>query len=96
MVAHVRVDAGREIVIHGPDLVHGDTSAFQYGDGAIKKPLGVRRSGRPLQRAVEDHRSQATEVKRALLAQLGLVPIKHLQPPVARLRQAGGEPGETQ
>ena len=69
VLAHVGVDAGREVVVDGADLVDGDARGLQDGDRAIEEALRVRGRWRRLQGAVDDQGGQVAEVPWAVFAQ---------------------------
>lgn len=62
MLGHVRVHAGRELVVHGADLVDGDAVGAHDRGTDLQEPVGVGHLGGPLERAVDEGGRQAGEV----------------------------------
>ena len=61
VLGHVRIDAGRDVVVHRPDLVDRDAFLLHQADTAVDQPLSVAHFGRPLQGAVDEQGTQTAE-----------------------------------
>src|SRR5438874_302761 len=72
VLAHIRIDARREIVIDCPEAVDGDAVGLHDRGREVHQALRVRHGRRRLQRAVDVERAQSGEIPRARLDELAL------------------------